>query len=62
MIHLLESVKHDDEARVLAIAEVIQHAGTFNQLVRENVENIQVGNRYLEITQMFDSVRETAKC
>ncbi|QDS88315.1 hypothetical protein EC9_25050 [Rosistilla ulvae] len=61
MIHLLESVKHVDEARVLAIAEVIQHMSTFNQLVRENVENIQVGNRYLEITQMFDSVREDSK-
>ncbi|QDV13028.1 hypothetical protein CA51_29140 [Rosistilla oblonga] len=61
MIHLLESVKHVDEARVLAIAEVIQHMSTFNQLVRENVENIQVGKRYLEITQMFDSVREDSK-
>ncbi|MEZ6091929.1 MAG: cell surface protein [Pirellulaceae bacterium] len=45
----------------MAIAEVIQHMSTFNQLVRENVENIQVGNRYLEITQMFDSVREDSK-
>ena len=61
MIHLLESVKHVDEAKVLAIAEVIQHMSTFNQLVRENVENIQVGNRYLEITQMFDSIREDSK-
>lgn len=61
MIHLLESVKHVDEAKVLAIAEVIQHMSTFNQLVRENVENIQVGNRYLSITQMFDSIREDSK-
>ncbi len=34
---------------------------TFNALVRENVENISVGNRYLDITQMFDSVREDSK-
>ena len=51
LISLLEGVKHLDEAKVLAIADVIQHMGAFNALVRENVESIQVGNRYLEITQ-----------
>jgi hypothetical protein len=61
LIHLLESVKHVDEAKALAIAEVIKHMSTFNQLVRDNVENIKVGNRYLDITQMFDSVREDSK-
>ena len=34
---------------------------SFNALVRENVESIQIGNRYMEITQMFDSVREDSK-
>lgn len=61
MIQLLDSVKHVDEARVLAIADVIRHMSTFNRLVRENVENIRIGNRYLEISQMFDSVREDSK-
>ncbi|QEG39750.1 cell surface protein [Roseimaritima ulvae] len=61
LISLLEGVKHVDEPKVLAIAEVIKHMSTFNRLVRENVENIQVGNRYMEITQLFDSVREDSK-
>ncbi len=61
LISLLEEVRHVDEARVLAVADVIKHMSTFNRLVRENVENIQIGNRYLEITQMFDSVREDSK-
>ena len=61
LIQLLESVKHVDEARALAIADVIKHMSTFNRLVRENVENIRIGNRYLEISQMFDSVREDSK-
>jgi hypothetical protein len=61
LIRLLEDVKHVDEARTLAIADVIKHMSTFNRLVRENVENIKIGNRYLEITQMFDSVREDSK-
>lgn len=61
MINLLEDVKHLDEAKVLAIAEVLRHMSTFNQLVRDNVENVSVGNRYLEISQMFDSIREDSK-
>ncbi|NNE00612.1 MAG: cell surface protein [Pirellulaceae bacterium] len=61
LIGLLESVKHLDESKVLAIADVIQHMSAFNALVRENVESIKVGNRYLDIAQMFDSVREDSK-
>jgi hypothetical protein len=54
-------VKHVDEARALAIANTIKYMSTFNQLVRDNVENINVGNRYLDISQMFDSIREDSK-
>ena len=61
LISLLESVKHLDEAKVLAIADVIQHMSAFNALVRENVEGDNIGNRYMDITQMFDSVREDSK-
>jgi len=61
LIALLEGVRHLDEARVLAIANTIKHMSTFNALVRDNVADINVGNRYLEITQMFDSIREDSK-
>ncbi len=58
---LLNEVRHVDEAKVLAIAKTVQYMGRFNAMVRENVENIQVGNRYVEITQLFDSVRDDSK-
>ena len=61
LIRLLEEVRHVDEARAVAIANTIKYMGTFNQLVRDNVENINVGNRYLDISQMFDSIREDSK-
>jgi hypothetical protein len=61
LIKLLEEVRHLDEAKALAIAKTIKHMSSFNRLVRENVENINVGNRYLEISQMFDSIREDSK-
>ena len=61
LIKLLEEVRHVDEAKALAIARTVKHMSAFNRLVRENVENINVGNRYLEISQMFDSIREDSK-
>ena len=61
MLRLLDQVKHVDEAKVLAIAKVIEHMSVFNKLVRDNVENISIGNRYLDITQQFDSIREDSK-
>jgi hypothetical protein len=61
LTHLLDEVRYVDEAKVLAIAKTIQYMSTFNTLVRDNVESIQIGNRFLEITQMFDSIREDSK-
>jgi bacterioferritin (cytochrome b1) len=61
LVRLLEEVKDLDEPKVVAIADTIRHMSTFNALVRDNVENINVGNRYLAITEMFDSVREDSK-
>jgi hypothetical protein len=61
LIRLLEEVRHVDESRALAIAGTIQYMSVFNKLVRDNVENIKVGDRYLEISQMFDSIREDSK-
>ena len=61
LIRLLEEVRHLDEAKVLAIARTVQHMQAFNALVREHVEDIKVGNRYIEIAQSFDSIREDSK-
>jgi hypothetical protein len=61
LTRLLEEVRHIDEPKVLAIAKTIQYMSTFNALVRDNVESIQVGNRFLEISQMFDSIRDDSK-
>src|SRR5262245_23162097 len=61
LIRLLEEVKHLDEPRVLAISRTISYMSRFNQLVRDNVENIDIGNRYLAIAQGFDSIREDSK-
>jgi hypothetical protein len=61
LVRLLDEIRDIDEPKVVAIADTIQHMSTFNALVRDNVENINVGNRYLAMTEMFDSVRDDSK-
>ena len=61
LMKLLEEVRDLDEARVVAIGRTIRHMSSFNQLVRDNVEKITIGNRYMTITQSFDSIREDCK-
>ena len=61
LVQLLDEVRHVDEPRVLAIAKTVKYMSSFNAMVRDNVQDINIGNRYLEITQLFDSVREDSK-
>src|SRR5262245_3761230 len=61
MVRLLDEVKSVNEPKVLAIAQTLKHMSAFNRLVRENVENISIGNRYLQISEAFDSIREDSK-
>jgi hypothetical protein len=61
LVRLLDEVRSVDEARTLAIAKTVQYMSSFNAMVRDNVQDIQIGNRYMDITQLFDSVREDSK-
>ncbi len=61
LTRLLDEVRHVDEPRVLAIAKTVQFMSSFNAMVRDNVENIDIGNRYLVIAQKFDSIRDDSK-
>jgi hypothetical protein len=61
LISLLEKVKHLDEPTVLSIARVINNMSKFNELVRDNVSEMDIGHRYQEITDMFTSIREDSK-
>ncbi len=61
MAGLLQKVVTVDEPKVLAVAKIFQYMGTFNQLVREKVEEVHVADRYNDITTMFDSIRDDSK-
>ena len=61
IVALLNQIADLDQDRVTAIARTLDQASHFNEVVREQVANMTVGERYKEITGAFDSIRDDAK-
>ena len=61
VVSLLEKLTDLDEAKVVAIARTLTQASVFNDIVREQVSEMKVGERYEIITESFNSIREDAK-
>ncbi len=61
IIALLNQISDLDEARVTAIARTLNQASLFNDVVREQVQAMEIGQRYEEITNAFNSIRDDAK-
>ncbi|MCA9428799.1 MAG: cell surface protein, partial [Candidatus Omnitrophica bacterium] len=58
---LLAEITELDETRVLLIGRTLSQASTFNEVVREQVAAMNIGERYEGITKGFDSIRDDAK-
>ena len=61
LANLLQEVVTVDEPKVLAIAKTLKHMGSFNELVRDNIQEMNMADRYNDITERFDSIREDSK-
>ncbi len=61
VIALLNRLTDLDEANVTAIARTLSQASLFNEVVREQVSSMTLGERYEKITAAFDSIRKDAK-
>ena len=61
IVSLLNQISALDEAKVTAIARTLSKATVFNDVVRQQVQAMDVGERYNEITSAFDSIRDDAK-
>ncbi len=61
IVALLNQIADLDQDRVAAIARTLDQASHFNEVVREQVANMTIGERYKEITGAFDSIRDDAK-
>lgn len=61
ILSLLERISDIDEEKSLAIARTLSQASVFNDVVREQVSQMKMGERYKEITEAFNSIRNDAK-
>jgi hypothetical protein len=61
IIALLNQISDLDEARVTAIARTLTQASVFNEVVRQQVQAMEVGERYDAITNAFNSIRDDAR-
>ena len=61
IIALLNQISDLDEDKVMAIARTLNEATFFNEVVREQVAGMNVGERYEQITAGFNSIRDDAK-
>ncbi|MBX2847802.1 MAG: hypothetical protein KTR16_05760, partial [Acidiferrobacterales bacterium] len=61
VVALLEKLTDIDESKIVAIARTLSQASVFNDIVREQVSQMTVGERYEKITESFNSIRSDAK-
>ena len=58
---LLQKVSDLDPDRVALIARVLVQATNFNEMVREQIRAVEIGQRYEDITASFNSIRDDAR-
>ena len=61
VIALINQITALDEERVVAIARTLSQASLFNEVVREQITSMKIGERYEDITNSFNTIREDAK-
>ena len=61
IVALLNRLTDLDEANVTAIARTLSQASLFNDVVREQISSMKLGERYEKITDAFNSIRDDAK-
>jgi len=58
---LLERISDLDQDRIVVIARTLGQTNVFNEIVREQVQGMDVGERYRDIAESFNSIRDDAK-
>ena len=61
IVALLNQISDLDAEKTIAIARTLNQASLFNEVVREQVSAMALGERYDEITDAFNSIRDDAR-
>ena len=58
---LLDQIADLDQEKVAIIARTLAQASTFNEIVRNEISAMKIGERYNDIVEGFNSIRDDAK-
>lgn len=61
IVGLLEKISDLDPDRIAVITRTLGQMGVFNEVVREQISQMGIGERYQKITNDFNSIRDDAK-
>ncbi len=61
IVALLEQIADLDKDKVTIIARTLAEASTFNEIVRNEISAMKIGERYNDIVESFNSIRDDAK-
>lgn len=61
VVAMIQKISDLDEEKAVAIARTLNQTTVFNEVVREQVSAMDVGERYKEITEAFNSIRDDAQ-
>jgi hypothetical protein len=58
---LLQKISDLDQDKITIIARTLGQASVFNEVVRDQTQAVEIGQRYQEIAHSFNSIRDDAK-
>ncbi len=61
VVALIERIAEYNPDKTAAIARTLAQASLFNEVVRDQISAMDIGERYQTITKAFDSIRDDAK-
>lgn len=61
IVALIDRIAPLEPEKTAAIARTLTQASLFNEVVRDQIEAVRIGERYQKITKGFDSIRDDAK-
>ena len=61
VVTLIKQISDLDEEKAVAIARTLNHTTVFNEVVREQITAMRVGERYEKIVEAFTSIRNDAQ-
>jgi hypothetical protein len=61
VVELIKQISDLDEEKAVAIARTLSHTTVFNEVVREQISAMKVGERYEKIVNAFSSIRDDAQ-